>query len=118
MTDPVPSRSRNLSARLKWAGRIIGTLGIVSAGLVYWIGTRNANMSNDPSMLGFNRAEQQQMGQLYGSSGQMMDDWTNDLKQPGTQAALILIFCGLAAGGCFYFARLAAFDGEPPAPEV
>jgi hypothetical protein len=111
MTDPIPSHSRKLCARLKWAGRIILALGIGSAGLVYWIGTRNADMSNDPSMLGFNRSEQQQMGQLYGSSGQMMDD----LKQPGTQAVLILIFSGLAAGGCFYFARLAAFDAEPPA---
>ncbi len=117
MTDPPPSpeRSRKLSARLKWTGRYILALGIVSAGLVYWIGSRHDDLSNDPSMLGFNRAEQRQMAELYGNSGLLMDEWLDDLKQPGTQAVLILISSGLIAAGCFYFARLLALDAEPPA---
>jgi len=117
MTDPPPSpeRSRKLSARLKWTGRVILALGIVSAGFVYWIGSRQDDLSNDPSMLGFNRAEQRQMDELYGNSGLLMDEWLDDLKQPGTQAVLILVSSGLIAAGCFYFARLLVLDDEPPA---
>jgi hypothetical protein len=118
MTATTPGNPQRLSSRLKWAGRVILALGIVSAGLVYWIGTRNNALNNDPSMLGYNRAEQQQMGQLYGNSGEMIDDWIDDLKQPGTQAILIVIFSGLISAGCFYFARLVAFGGEPPPPSV
>jgi hypothetical protein len=57
-------------------------------------------------MVGFNRAESRQMGQLYGKMGLLIEDWTNDLKQPGTQATLIVATSILIAFGCFYFARL------------
>ncbi|MGO8765457.1 MAG: hypothetical protein ACLQSR_10050 [Limisphaerales bacterium] len=115
MTDakPIPNRARTISRRLKWTGGAVLALGILSAGLIYWLGSRNDDLSNDPSMLGFNRAEERQMGQLYGSSGELMDDLMDDLKQPGTQAILIVLVSGLAAAGCFYFARLVAIDDEP-----
>ena len=32
------------------------------------------------------------MGRLYGKSGLLIEQWSNDLKQPGTQAILILVF--------------------------
>ncbi|HEY3761108.1 MAG TPA: hypothetical protein VGN23_05120 [Verrucomicrobiae bacterium] len=116
MTEVKPGQSRKLSARLKRAGSIILAVGILAAGTVYWIGTRNNSLDDDPSMQGFNRAEQRQMGQLYGNSGEMIDDWTNDLKQPGTQAVLILIVTGVAAAGCLYFARLVTIDEESSGP--
>lgn len=99
--------------RLKIAGIVILILGLLSAGLVYQIGSRN-DLSNDPSMLRFNQAQQQQMGQLYGSSGQMVDEWSDDLKQPGTQAILTIIISGLVSAGCFYFARLLDEDSKAP----
>jgi len=116
MTDAKPGQPRKLSTRLKRAGIIILAVGILAAGIVYWLGTRNNELNNDPSMQGFARAEQRQMGQLYGNSGEMIDDWTDDLKQPGIQAVLILIVSGLAAAGCFYFARLVSVDEELPEP--
>ncbi len=88
-------------------------LGLASAGLVYWLETRNANLNDDPSMQGFNRAEQRQMGQLYGKSGLLIDRWTDDLKQPGTQAVLIAGFSVAVFAACFYFARLLDYDDEP-----
>jgi hypothetical protein len=94
------------------AGVIVLVLGMAGAGVVYWMGTRSPDMSDDPSMVGYNRAETRQMGQLYGKSGLLIDEWFNDLKQPGTQAILIAGLSALVAAGCFYFARLSDDDGE------
>ena len=105
-----PSQRR--AKQLRITGIVVLTLGIITAGLVYWIGIRNAT-PDDISMLGFNRAEERQMGQLYGKSGQMVDDWLDDLKQPGTQAVLILIFSAAVFAGCFYFAKLVEIEDEP-----
>jgi len=109
---PVTS-SRQRARRLRMAGIIALALGIVAAGVVYWIGTRSPDLSNDPSMLGFNRAEARQMGLLYGNQGLLIERWAEDLKQPGTQAILIALFSTLLAAGCFYFARLLDIDDEP-----
>jgi hypothetical protein len=88
-------------------------LGIAGAGLVYWLGTRSPNLEDELSMQGFNRAQQRQMGQLYGKSGLLIDEWVDDLKQPGTQAILIVVTSALLAAGCFYFARLVEIDDGP-----
>jgi len=93
---------------------IVLALGIGGAGLVYWLGTRGDNLSDDPSMLGFDRAETQQMGVLYGKQGELIEDWTNDLKQPGTQAFIIVAIAALTALACFQFARLSDRDAESP----
>ena len=105
MTDAKPGQPRKKSIHLKRAGSIIlAVLAFSPPEFIYWLGTRNNDFSSDPSMQGFNRAEQRQMGQLYGSSGEMIEDWTDDLKQPGTQAVLILIVSGSGRSrGCFYF---------------
>ncbi|HUB86443.1 MAG TPA: hypothetical protein VMB22_01015 [Verrucomicrobiae bacterium] len=105
--------ARKLARRLRIAGASILTLGIIIAGLIYWIGTRNADLSNDPSMQGFNRSEQRQMGELYGKSGEMVENWSEDLQKPGTQAIIAILVSGLVAAGCFYFARLAKYGGQP-----
>jgi hypothetical protein len=70
------------------------------------MGTRSPDLSDDLSMVGFNRAESRQMGMLYGKMGLLIEDWTNELKRPGTQATLIASASILVAFGCFYFARL------------
>ena len=111
-----PQKSfKRRASRLRWIGFIVLVAGIVAAGLVYWLGTRSPDLSADLSMQGFNRAEQRQMGQLYGKSGLMIEKWVDDLKQPGTQATLIAVFSALVFAGCFYFARLLDVDDPPPA---
>jgi len=91
-------------------GALVLVLGMAGAGVVYWLGTRSANLNDNPSMQGFKRAEQRQMGQLYGKSGLLIEEWSDDLKRPGIQAVLIMITSALVAGGCFYFARLLVED--------
>jgi hypothetical protein len=93
-------------ARLRLIGIIVLALGISGAGTVYWLGTRSPDLNDDPSMLGFNKREHRQMGLLYGKMGTLVEDWSEDLNRPGTQAVLILGFSALVAGGCFYFSRL------------
>lgn len=102
------NRSSRQSAHLRLAGIIVLVLGISGAGVIYW--TRSPDLSDDPSMLGFNKREERQMGLLYGKMGTLIQDWSEDLKQPSTQAVLILGFSALVAGGCFHFARLAGND--------
>jgi len=94
------------------AGVIVLLVGITSAGVVYWLGSRAADVSGDLSMVGYNKAEERQMGILYGKQGELIEDWSNDLKQPGTQAVIIATASILIAAGCFYFARLLDRDDE------
>ena len=87
-------------------------LGLGGAGAVYWRETRAPDLSDDLALVGYNRAESRQMGMLYGKEGVMLEDFQNDLKQPGTQAALLATASAIIASGCFYFARLLAHDAE------
>ena len=50
------------------------------------------------------------MGMLYGKQGELIEDWSNDLKQPGTQSVIILVVAALVSASCFYFARLLDYD--------
>jgi hypothetical protein len=53
------------------------------------------------------------MGMLYGKMGPVIEEWFDDLKQPGTQAEIIVVVSILVAACCFYFARLLGHDNEP-----
>jgi flagellar basal body-associated protein FliL len=105
-TSDLVSSSRRRARQLRIIGVIVLLLGIAGAGVVYWMGTRSQDLSDNPSMVGFDRAETRQMEQLYGKSGDLIEQWSNDLKQPGTQAVIIVAVSVIIASGCFYFARL------------
>ena len=68
---------------------------------------------DDLSMVGFNKTRTRQMGMLYGKMGPVIEGWFDDLKQPGSQATIIVVVSTLIAAGCFYFARLLDHDCEP-----
>jgi hypothetical protein len=109
---PSPNLSLRRQRQLKAIGVSVLLLGISSACLVYWIGTRSPDLSDDISMVRFNKAESRQMAMLYGKMGLLIEDWTNDLKQPDTQAMLIVTTSILIALGCFYLARLSDDVGK------
>jgi hypothetical protein len=106
------SSSKRRARRLKITGVVALALGITAAGIVYWLGTRSPDLSGDLSMIGYNKPAERQMEILYGKSGELIEDWSNDLKQPGTQAVIIVVAAVLVAAGCFYFARLLDYDDE------
>jgi hypothetical protein len=107
---PNPPRSR--PGRLRTIGVTVLLLGLAAAGAVYWIGTHSGEPTEDELLAGNARAESHQMGVLYGKMGVLVSQWSDDLKQPGTQAVLIAGVSILIAAGCFYFARL-LHDNEP-----
>ena len=108
-----PHSSSRRSAQLRMIGIVVLVLGLGSAGVVYWLGTRSPDVMDDISMLGYNKAQTRQMGMLYGKMGPVIEEWFDDLKQPGTQAEIIVVVSILAGAGCFYFARLLGLDDEP-----
>ena len=111
-----PPAAARRARRYRVSGVAIALLGLVSAGVVYWLGSRAPDFSADPGMAGFDRREEQQMGVLYGKQGQLIEDLDHALKQPGTQAILIVIVAAIVAAGCFYFARILEEEAKPTAP--
>jgi hypothetical protein len=106
------SSARRRARRFRITGVVVSLLGISVAGLVYWLGTRSPDLADDLSMAGYDKPAERQMGILYGKQGELIEDLTNDLKRPGTQAAIIILTAALVAGCCFYFARLLDYDAE------
>ena len=89
-------------------------LGLGSAAFVYWLGTRSPDFTQDPSMAGFDKAQRRQMGEFYGPMGLQMQEFIEDLKQPGTQAKIIVTVSILFAAGCFYLASRLGEEEELP----
>jgi flagellar basal body-associated protein FliL len=110
--SPDPQAAKKLVRRLRRIGTVVITLAVVSASVMYWRGRGDEKLIEDPSMGGFNKANQRQMEMMYGKMGTITEDLVQQLKQPRTQAALILIGGGLIAAGCFYFARLVSRGNE------
>jgi len=89
--------------RLRLAGVIVLSLGLISAGVLYWARTRDSNLDQYRDAQA--RAESRQMQLLYGTSGSLTEDLTNALKRPANQAIIICVVSGLIATGCFYLGR-------------
>lgn len=112
---PAPVRRRMRRYRL--AALVILVLGLAGAGVVYWVGERRLDYSDDPAMIGFNRAAERQMGVLFGTQGQLMGDLDELLKQPGTQAILVAAASAVIALGCFQFSRVLEFEAKKAAED-
>jgi hypothetical protein len=110
--------ARRRGRRYRIGAGVILLLGAISAGLVYWLGSRGQGSLDDPSMIGFNRATDHQMAYLYGKQGELVEDLIDLLKQPGTQAVLIVVATALIAAGCFFFARMLEYEATVAANDV
>ncbi len=104
--------SRKQPRWLRTIGLFVLVLGLAGAGAVYWMGTHSSEPTEDELLPGNAKAESHQMGVLYGKMGILISQWSDDLKQPGTQAAIIAAVSILIAAGFFYFARLSDDDTE------
>jgi hypothetical protein len=105
----VPPTSR-LPARLRTIAVVLLAIGIASAELIYWRGTRAPELPDDPSLLQNEKAIARQSGILYGNQGAVVQQWSDELKRPGVEAAIALAAAALLAGSCFYLARLIEND--------
>jgi len=92
---------------------VVLVVGIFGADFVYWLGSRSAVApSDDPQMLTNEKAAARQAEILIGKQASLVQGWTEDLKRPGTQAAIVVGVAVLIAGGCFYFANLLNSDQQ------
>ena len=107
---------REKQKRLRAIGGVILLLGLATAAAIYWIGMHSTGPSEEELLPGYARMESHQMQFLYGKMGLLMQELSNNLKQPGTQAGIVAAISILAAVGCFYFARLLN-DGSKPLDE-
>ena len=108
-TRPTPlHRTRRLLA----AAIVVALLGLLTAGLVDWHGTRTADSAEDFTLGADSKVVARQMQEAYGRQGQVIADLTDDQKQPGTQAFLIVLATGRFAAGCWYLADLAEAEEE------
>jgi hypothetical protein len=111
----IPRSISSAKRRARWlriTAAVVLVLGIFGADLVYWLGTRSAEVSDDPSMLVNEKAEARQAEILYGKQAALIQNWTDELKRPGVQAVIVVSAAILIAGGCFYFARLLEHGDE------
>lgn len=98
--------------KLRIAAVLFLILGIATADAIYLRGARSAALPDDPSLLGYDKVQARQVGTLYGQQGVLVQEWSDDLKQPRTQAIIIVVISALAAGVCFYVARLMDSNAE------
>jgi len=114
-STPEAFRPNPHARRWRVAALVLLVLGILGAGVDYWMVSRSQVDMDDPSMLSFNKKTNEQMGRLFGKSGGLVEDLQAGLEKPGVQAGLIFVVSGLAAWGCLMFSRLPAAD---PADDV
>jgi hypothetical protein len=109
--SPSSNSSHKPGARLRIIGVIVLLLGMAGACIVYWVGSRSADLRDDPMMAGYYKAESRQVEVLIGKMGLVLVELLDDLKRPGTQAIIIAATSAIVAFGCFYFARLLEYGG-------
>ena len=90
---------------------IVSLLGIVGVVLVYWLGGRPSDLP-DELTISYSKSQSFQMEKLYGKQGLLMAKLYDELKQPDTQALIIVVVTALIAGGCLYFARLLDYEHD------
>ena len=111
-TDGFMSPGKLRARRFRLVGALIFLMGLAAASTVYWLGTRAPDLSNDPSMVGFDRAARRQIGVLYGRFGELTEDLSEYLKRPGVQAGIIVLVSAVLGYGCFFFARSLEYEDE------
>jgi hypothetical protein len=105
---------RRRARRCRVAAVAVFLAGLIGGGLVYGLVPPPRDFSDDPAMAGFNRSTERQLAVLYGKQGQLIDDLNQALKQPGTQALIILGVAMAVAAGCWRCARVLEARATPP----
>jgi hypothetical protein len=117
VVNSLDSRSKSSSfmhpSTLNTIGAIVILLGVVIAGTVYWSGqagsgsqaTADSDWTDNTLSLQDSKSSTHDVEMYGGNLEMLMVKFTDAVKQPGAQAALILVVSILAALGCFVAAR-------------
>jgi len=101
---PGPTAMRR-ALRLRITAVTVLAAGVIGIGLVYWVASRSVDYSDNPAMLGYDKSRLRQSAYFWGNQGVLVQGLIDDLKQPDTQAIIIVAAAGLVASACFYVAR-------------
>ena len=115
-TTPAPDPFDRRRTRLRALGAAVLLLGLAAAGAVYWTGAPADDLSADPVTARAFKTESRDVEINFGKTGLLLNNLMADLKDPATQAVLIVIVSTLVASGCFYFARWPEPGAEPNDP--
>jgi hypothetical protein len=90
--------------------------GLIAGLLVYWRAAPPVNLSDDVATVDTSKKLRQDIERSTGKMGVVMSGLLDDLQDPATLSAIIVVTALLASGGCFYLARLLELDqGESDA---
>ena len=112
LPPPVPVVPGQRGVRLRKIGGTVLALGLIGAGLIWWLG--RSPVADDPYALivaDNSKMISHQTQLLYGKMGLLMMDLSDDIQQPGTQAALLGAQRNAKIVGIFV--RLCKRDGKP-----
>jgi hypothetical protein len=87
-----------------------------AAAVVCWRGTPPLDLSDDVATARTSKKQARAIEVNVGKMGLFMDGLMEDFQDPGTQAVAIGVVSFFVAGGCFYFSRLLARDGQSNGP--
>src|SRR5579872_4285602 len=93
-------------ARLRTVGLVTLLAGVVLAGARFWMGSSAADSRVDLSTPETSKKVARDVERDFGKMGLFSSNLMDDLRDPGTQAALIAGVSILVAAGCFYVAHL------------
>jgi hypothetical protein len=92
--------------RLRAIGTVVLLLGLVVAGLVYWLSPAPEILPDEmSSALDFKKGATGAASN-FGQMGAFSYSFSQKLKDPAIQAAIIAVVTVLVAGGCFFLAEL------------
>jgi hypothetical protein len=111
------SPARRRARQFRIAAAVVLLAGIIGAGLVYCLETPPEDLPDDIANTTNSKRVQRDIEVNFGKMGLFTTDLMDALRDPGTQALVILVTAGVIAGGCFYIARLMDFDAEDRADE-
>jgi hypothetical protein len=93
--------------RLRVIGAIVLALGLSVGDGVYWLGTRNASGDNPLPVIGEDKGVTRQAETLFGQQSVFASQIGQALRNPLTQAGVVLGVAVVLAGCCFYAAGVA-----------
>lgn len=89
---------------------------MLGSGILYWDRTRSHAPTLDELMPGYSSNRDRQVAILIGTLGSMAVNGLDDLKEPGTQALLIVLVSALVTIVCFRVAWVLDMHEPDKAP--
>ncbi len=102
--EHILERRARLRRRLRITALVVFISGILAACLVYGLSAPPI-ASDDPATIANDKIDTRQFSQMYGNGGLLEKEWLDQMKYPGTKAAMVFVSATVAAGALLLAAR-------------